>query len=44
MSRFPEDFMFQLKRNELDSLRTQFASLKTGRGQHAKYMPYVFKE
>jgi hypothetical protein len=26
------------------SLRSQVATLKTGRGQHIKYMPYVFTE
>lgn len=42
--RFPEDFMFQLSQEEWDSLRSQFATLKTGRGQHRKYQPYVFTE
>jgi hypothetical protein len=42
--RFPEDFMFQLTRAEYDSLRSQFATLKAGRGQHRKYLPYVFTE
>jgi hypothetical protein len=38
-NRFPEDFMFELSKIEYHSLRTQFASLKNGRGQHLKYMP-----
>jgi len=42
--RFPEDFMFQLTAEESDSLRSQFATLKTGRGQHRKYRPYAFTE
>ena len=42
IERFPEDFMFQLHKNEDNSLRFQFGSLK--RGQHAKYLPYVFTE
>lgn len=42
--RFPEDFMFQLNAEEFASLRLQFATLKTGRGQHRKYLPYVFTE
>ncbi len=42
--RFPEDFMFQLSQEEWDSLRSQFATLKMGRGQHRKYLPYVFTE
>jgi len=42
--RFPEDFMFQLTAEESSSLRSQFATLKLGRGQHRKYLPYVFTE
>ncbi len=42
--RFPEDFMFQLTPEEYESLRSQFATLKTGRGQHRKYMHYAFTE
>jgi hypothetical protein len=42
--RFPEDFMFQLSREEADSLRSQIATLKTGRGQHRKFLPYAFTE
>ena len=34
--------MFQLNKNEENSLRFQFGSLK--RGQHAKYLSYVFTE
>lgn len=44
LARFPNDFMFQLTEEEYDSLRSQFATLKTGRGQHRKYLPYVFTE
>jgi len=43
-ARFPEDFMFQLDEQEFAALRLQFATLKTGRGQHRKYLPYVFTE
>ena len=42
--RFPPDFMFQLTPEESEALRTHFATLKTGRGQHRKYLPYVFTE
>jgi phage regulator Rha-like protein len=42
--RFPEDFMFQLSREEVDSLRSQNATLKTGRGKHRKYFPFAFTE
>ena len=43
-NRFPEDFMFELSKIEYDSLRTQFATLKNGRGQHLKYLPFAFTE
>ena len=42
--RFPDDFIFQLSETEYESLRSQFATLKTGRGKHRKYMPYAFTE
>jgi phage regulator Rha-like protein len=57
LKRFPSDFMFQLTKEEYDSLRFQIETierseplrlqnetLKTGRGQHSKYLPYVFTE
>jgi phage regulator Rha-like protein len=41
--RFPEDFMFQLNKEEyIELLRCQFGTLK--RGQHRKYLPYAFTE
>lgn len=40
--RFPEDFMFELTKEEC--LRSQFATLNAGRGQHLKYMPFAFTE
>ena len=43
-TRFPEDFMFQLSREEDVSLRSQIATLKVGRGQHRKFLPYAFTE
>ena len=42
IKRFPKDFMFQLTKDEC--LRSQIATLNEGRGQHLKYMPYVFTE
>ena len=42
--RFPSDFLFQLTPAEADSLRSQIATLKTGRGQHRKFLPYAFTE
>lgn len=42
--RFPADFMFQLTAEETAFLRSQFVTLKTGRGRHRKYRPYAFTE
>ena len=42
IKRFPEDFMFQLTKDE--GLRSQIATLNEKRGQHLKYMPYAFTE
>lgn len=44
LARFPADFAFQLTENEAESLRSQFATLKNGRGQHRKYLPFAFTE
>lgn len=42
IDRFPADFMFQLLKEEYKSLRRHFGTLK--RGEHSKYLPYVFTE
>lgn len=43
--RFPEAFRFQLTEEEFEGLRSQIATLKSlRRGQHRKYLPYVFTE
>jgi phage regulator Rha-like protein len=51
LKRFPPDFMFQLNKDEFETLeqsdnclRLQNETLKMGRGQHSKYLPYVFTE
>ena len=44
IKRFPSDFMFQLTKEEWDSLRFQFGILETGRGKHPKYLPHAFTE
>jgi phage regulator Rha-like protein len=44
LDRFPHDFAFRITREEREVLRSQIATLKTGRGQHRKYLPYVFTE
>ena len=43
IERFPENFRFQLKKEEYDSLRSQFVTSKEGRGGR-RYLPYVFTE
>lgn len=40
--RFPVDFMFQLSKEEHDSLRFQIGTLK--KGQHSKYLSCAFTE
>lgn len=43
--RFPSDFMFELTREEYNSLRSQFVTLENqGKGKHSKYLPFVFSE
>ncbi|HEV2832272.1 MAG TPA: ORF6N domain-containing protein [Hanamia sp.] len=42
IERFPIDFMFELNKQEYDSLRSQFGTLK--RGEHSKYLPMAFTE
>ena len=43
LSRFPEDFMFQLTELETQLLRSQIATSKEGRGGR-RYLPYAFTE
>ena len=42
IDRFPDDFMFELTKEELQSLRSQFGTLR--RGHHSKYLPFAFTE
>ena len=44
LERFPSDFYFQLTEDEYSSLRSQVGTLKNGRGEQKKYLPYVFTE
>lgn len=45
IERFPEEFCFQVTESEFEVLRCQFVTLdNNGRGQHRKYLPYVFTE
>ncbi len=42
IKRFPDDFMFELTKEENQSLRSQNVTLK--RGHHSKYLPFAFTE
>jgi phage regulator Rha-like protein len=42
MDRFPEDFMFELSKEETSALTSQTVTLK--RGEHSKYPPFAFSE
>jgi hypothetical protein len=42
--RFPDDFLPRLTNQEVASLRSHFAILKSGRGQHRKYPSLAFTE
>ncbi|MCX5704377.1 MAG: ORF6N domain-containing protein [Candidatus Omnitrophica bacterium] len=51
IKRFPSDFMFQLSWEEIESLRSHFATLNSRsqfvtlkQGQNIKYLPYAFTE
>lgn len=41
IERFPEDFMFELTKEEFDNLRSQFATSSYG---GTRYMPFAFTE
>ncbi len=43
IKRFPEDFMFQLSKEEFENLRSQFVTSSSKHGGR-RYMPYVFTE
>jgi hypothetical protein len=42
--KFPSDFVFVLTSQDMESLRPQSATLKTGRGNNRKYAPIAFTE
>jgi len=43
IDRFPDDFVFQVNRNELENLKSQFATSSSGYGGR-RYAPYAFTE
>lgn len=44
INRFPLDFMFELSGEEYKFLRSQIATLETGRGKYSKFVPFAFTE
>lgn len=44
IERFPADVMFEITRDEYNSLRTQFATLEKGRSRFSKFNPFAFPE
>jgi hypothetical protein len=51
IERFPDNFMFQLTKDEFENLKSQIVTLRSqivtlnkARGAHRKYLPYVFTE
>jgi len=42
MERFPEDFMFELTKDEWNIIRSQLVMFKTGKGNFPKYLPFAF--
>ena len=42
--RFPGDFLISLTDQEAARLRSQFATVKLGRGEHRKFVPLAFTE
>ena len=44
IERFPDNFMFQLTKDEFENLKSQIVTLNKTRGAHRKYLPYAFTE
>lgn len=44
IDRFPDDFMFELTKEEAEESRRQNGTLNTRRGHNIKYLPYAFTE
>ena len=40
---FPDDFMFELTRDEYKTLRSQNVTLERGKGKYSKYLPYLLR-
>lgn len=44
IERFPDDFMFELTKEEYGFLRSQIVTLEKGKGRYSKYLPFAFTE
>jgi len=44
IERFPDDFMFEVTREEYNFLRSQIVTLENGQGNYSKYLPFAFTE
>jgi len=44
IDRFPDDFMFELTKEEWNTLRSQIVMFKNGVGKFPKYLPFAFTE
>ena len=44
IERFPEDFMFELTKDEWEFIRSQNVMFKPGKGKFPKFLPYAFTE
>lgn len=44
LTRFPEDFMFQLTKEEFENLKSQFVTSSSGNYGGRRKLPYVFTE
>ena len=44
IERFPNDFMFEITRDEYHFLRSQIVILENGQGKYSKYLPFAFTE
>lgn len=44
LERFPDDFMFEITRDEYNYLRSQNVTIDKGRGKYSKYLSYAFTE
>ena len=44
IERFPDDFMFELTKEEWSAIRSQIVMFESGKGNFPKYLPFAFTE